>query len=211
VADGDEDSPRLARNLVGLLTELAGAPSEKRKPALPTLMDAKEWQRRTMLGLKVPDSAYVGAFRGEPGLERINVRIGSASGVAASQVAPELAAFETSLHEVLAVLDQQYPTADALDQDGLNAVIDVAGWAHAEWVRIHPFANGTGRTARLWANVVLMRYGIAPVVRLRPRPDDGYEDAGARAMHGDWSPTADCFRALVAQAYELRGPSGKIH
>lgn len=207
----DEDSPRLTRNLVGLLAELAGASSAKKRPALPTLKAAKEWQRRTMLGLKVPDSAYVGAFRGEPGLERVNVRIGSASGVAASQVARELAAFETSLHEVLAVVDQQYPTAEALEEDGLNAVIDVAGWAHAEWVRIHPFANGTGRTARLWANVILMRYGIAPVVRLRPRPDDGYEDAGARAMQGDWALTADCFRALVAQAYGRRGPSSKIH
>src|SRR4051812_48395132 len=115
-----------------LLTELAGASSAKKKPALPTLTDAKEWQRRTMLGLKVPDSAYVGAFRGDPGLERVNVRIGSAPGVAANQVARQLAAFETSLHEVLAVLDQQYPTADALDEDGLNAVIDVAGWTHAE-------------------------------------------------------------------------------
>jgi hypothetical protein len=91
------------------------------------------------------------------------------------------------------------------------SLIDVAGWAHAEWVRIHPFANGNGRTARIWANVILMRYGIEPVVRLRPRPDNGYGDAGAKAMHGDWVPTADCFRALVMQAYQLRGPPGKIH
>ena len=58
---------------------------------------------------------------------------------------------------------------------------DLAGGAHAEWVRIHPFANGNGRTARLWANYLLVRYGLIPVVRLRPRPEGGYGWATVRA------------------------------
>jgi hypothetical protein len=211
VANWDEDSSRLAWNLVELLTELASAASDKTKPPLPTLVDAKAWQRRAMMGLDVPDEAHVGAFRGEPGLEDVNVRIGSALGVMAPRVAAELAEFEARLHEVLSVLDEQYPTHDDLDEDGLKAVIDVAGWAHAQWVRIHPFANGNGRTARIWANVILMRYGIEPVVRLRPRPDGGYGAAGIQAMHGDWEPTAKYVRALVVQAYQLRGPAGKLH
>jgi hypothetical protein len=131
-------------------------------------------------------------------------------GVAADEVRAELAEFEARLHEVLGVLDRDYPTADSLDVDGLRAVTDVAGWAHAEWVRIHPFANGNGRTARLWANVVLLRYGIAPVVRLRPRPEDGYADAAGKATRGDWEPTAEFIRTLVLQAYRLGDP-GKIH
>jgi hypothetical protein len=64
-------------------------------------------------------------------------------------------------------------------------------------VRIHPFANGNGRTARLWANYVLMRYGLPPIVRLRPRPDGGYGVAGAAAMDGDWEPTVAVFRKLL--------------
>ncbi|MFP5232432.1 MAG: Fic family protein [Acidobacteriota bacterium] len=61
---------------------------------------------------------------------------------------------------------------------------------HAEWIRIHPFANGNGRTARLWANLVAMRYGLPPSIRLRPRPNLGYREAPARAMHGDcWMPS----------------------
>jgi hypothetical protein len=51
--------------------------------------------------------------------------------------------------------------------------------------------------ARLWANYVLMRYGLPPVVRLRPRPDGGYGVAGAAAMDGDWEPTAVVFRKLL--------------
>ncbi len=34
-----------------------------------------------------------------------------------------------------------------------------------------------------------MRYGLPPVVRLRPRPDGGYGEAAARAMNGEWEPT----------------------
>lgn len=67
----------------------------------------------------------------------------------------------------------------------------------AEWVRIHPFANGNGRTARLWANFLAMRYGVPPFVRLRPRPGAGYGEAGAKAMQGDWKPTAAVFRRLL--------------
>jgi len=64
-------------------------------------------------------------------------------------------------------------------------------------VRIHPFANGHGRTARLWANCLAMRYGLPPFIRLRPRPNSGYAAAGAKAMQGDWKQTAAVFRKLL--------------
>jgi hypothetical protein len=73
----------------------------------------------------------------------------------------------------------------------------LAGWAHAQWVRIHPLANGNGRTERLWANMILMRYGLPPAVALRPRPGGGYASAGVAAMRGQWQPTVDVFRQLL--------------
>ncbi|MBI2368368.1 MAG: Fic family protein, partial [Deltaproteobacteria bacterium] len=96
-------------------------------------------------------------------------------------MAKQLQEFEQRLQEVVAALDQCCPVGQELDADGLAAIIDVCAWAHSEWVRIHPFANGNGRTARLWANFLLMRYGLPPAIRLRPRPDGGYAAAGARA------------------------------
>ena len=72
--------------------------------------------------------------------------------------------------------------ARKLTPDQLDAVLDLCAWAHAEWVRIHPFANGNGRAARLWANFIAVRYGLPPFVRLRPRPDGGYAEAGMKAM-----------------------------
>jgi hypothetical protein len=152
-----------------------------------------------MAGLDSPSPDYIGRFRGEPGLKRIQVHVGAKKAVLANTVGRELAAFERRLRSVVAVLDARYPTEQQLDADGLAAVIDLSAWAHAEWVRIHPFVNGNGRTARIWANYVFMRYGVPPVVRLRPRPDGGYGAASARAMDGEWKPMAVVFRQMLLE------------
>jgi len=89
------------------------------------------------------------------------------------------------------------PIGDEPNADQLAAILDLCAWVHAEWVRIHPFANGNGRTARLWANSIAIRYGLPPFIRLRPRPNSGYAEAGAKAMRGDWEPTAIVFRGLL--------------
>ena len=201
--DWDDDSPRLHTNLNAVLDTLAAEAPRRRRFSVE---HAREWQRRTMAGLQVPDTSYVGTFRGEPGLEDVEVVIGGAYGAPAADVATELAAFERTLLAVVEQLDARYPNPDDLDTDGLEAVIDLAAWAHAEWVRIHPFANGTGRTARLWANAIFLRYGIEPVIRLRPRPGHGYGMAGAAAMRGDWQLTAAAFRRVLGEYYGTRRP-----
>jgi Fic family protein len=65
---------------------------------------------------------------------------------------------------------------------------------------MHPFANGNGRTTRLWANHIAMRYGLPPFVRLRPRPDGEYAAACAAAMVGRWQATAQFFRQMYREA-----------
>ena len=121
-------------------------------------------------------------------------------------VARALAAFERTMQRAVAALDERYPQEQELDVDGLAAVIDLSAWVHAEWVRMQPFANGNGRTARIWANVILMRYGLPPAVRLRPRPGGGYGLACAAAMDGDWRPTAAVFRTMLEEVLSEHGP-----
>lgn len=60
----DEDSPQLRENLAGVLEEIVRA-SEQRET--PTLEAARRWQTLVMKGLDVPNSRFLGAFRGEPG------------------------------------------------------------------------------------------------------------------------------------------------
>jgi fido (protein-threonine AMPylation protein) len=190
-----EDSTQLRRNLRGVLDEIALAAGRREAPAVAA---ARRWHTRLMRNLAVPDARWVGALRGEPGLERVEVQVGAHSGVPAVRVAGELRRFERRLKKLVREMDRMLPVGQQPDADRLAAVIDLCAWVHAEWVRIHPFANGSGRTARLWANSVAMRYGLPPFIRLRPRPDDGYADAGSRAMQGDWTPTAAVFRRMLA-------------
>lgn len=109
----------------------------------------------------------------------------------------EVASFVRRLGGVSEQLDELYPAADDLDSDGLAAVIELAAWAHSEWVRIHPFRNGNGRTARILANAVLMWYRLPPLLRLRPRPGAPYGQAGAKGMAGDPAPMGRLLRSML--------------
>jgi fido (protein-threonine AMPylation protein) len=194
VPNWDEDSLQLRQNLTQVLEEILSS-AERRE--YPTLATAKRWHFLLMKGLTVPDACFVGKFRGEPGLENVQVRVGAHYGVDAAEAAEVLAHFERKLHALVAELDLMLPAGQEPDADQLAAIVDLCAWVHAEWVRIHPFANGNGRTARLWANCIAMRYGLPPFIRLRPRPNSGYAEAGDKAMQGDWEPTATAFWRLL--------------
>lgn len=196
--DWDEDGERLFDNLK---EAYRAAREEARARRPPDIGQARRWHALTMAGLTVPDAGLAGAFLGEPGLEGYEVSIGVYEGVPASEVADALTAFEARLRRAAAALDGiVLGGAAPADADELNAVIELCAWVHSEWVRIHPFANGNGRTARIWAGYIAMRYGLPPFVRLRPRPDGGYGAACARAMEGEWAPTAAVFRQMYLKA-----------
>lgn len=192
--DWDEESSELHKNIKEVMSVLRDG-ARRREPV--SVDQAKFWQSRIMQDLQVPRPAFVGGFRGESGLEEVGVVIGEACGTPPERVSTELADFERLLKAAVALLDGLVPQGQFPDADGLAAVIDICGWVHAEWIRIHPFVNGNGRTARLWANYIAMRYRLPPFVRLRPRPGgDRYSEAGRRAMQGDWQPTVDLFRRM---------------
>lgn len=190
----DEDSPQLKANLTRILEEIIAAANQRIKPTLET---ARHWQAIAMRNLEVREARFVGAFRGEPGLENVNVQVGANYGVDPADVGEALKQFEAKLQMLVAELDAVLPSGQELNSDEVAAIIDLCAWAHSEWVRIHPFANGNGRTARLWANSLAMRYGLPPFIRLRPRPNASYGQAGAKAMKGDWKPTAVVFHRLL--------------
>jgi hypothetical protein len=196
MADWNSDSPELHDNLTQILRRIRqGA----RRRDSPTIEDARHWQAEIMQGLQVPDPIFVGAFRGEIGLENIQVRIAGRYGVAAPEVAAALVQFEQVLQRVIRHLDEWVALDAEPDADQLAAIVDVCAWAHAEWVRIDPFANGNGRTARLWVNGIAMRYGLPPFLRLRPRPMGAYGVASQRGMAGDRGPTVTLFHELLAR------------
>jgi Fic family protein len=201
--DWDADSAQLEQNLLIALETIRD--NARRRTAL-SLETARQWHAESLRDLAVPDARYVGGFRGEPGLEKVQVHVGRRFGVAARDVASALAAFERTIQPVITRLDALIPADTDPNADQLAAILEVCAWVHAEWIRIHPFANGNGRTARLWVNSIAMRYNLPPFLRLRPRPDAGYGNAGAEAMRGNWQPTIAVFRQLLADFLHSPAP-----
>ena len=192
--DWEEDCPALRENLRAVLRGIRNAALRRE----PLSLDAiRGWHRDTMRGLTVPRKKYVGRFRGEPGLKGIEVEIGKHWGSPSNQVEQEVSDFSDRLTRALARLDTAITSEAELTADQLEAVLQVSAWAHAEWVRIHPFANGNGRTARLLANAIALRYGLPPFVRLRPRPNHGYAHATEASMRSDYRPLTLAFRRML--------------
>jgi Fic family protein len=204
--DWDDDGPTLFDNLREA-QRLAVDDALARRTI--TLDGLKAWHRVIVRGLAIHDAARLGVdpadlageFRGPPKLPGIEAEIGEHFGAPSSQVASECRAFIATLQALIRALDAHLPAdkLDDLDADGLYAVAEAAAWAHGEWVRIHPFANGNGRTARLLGNAILVRYGLRPVFRLRPRPSEPYAIAADLAMEGDHQALADYVIAQLLQ------------
>jgi Fic family protein len=72
--------------------------------------------------------------------------------------------------------------------------IDRAAWVHAEFVRIHPFTDGNGRTSRMIMNYQLMSDGWLPVSIPKKDRLDYYNVLETYAVTGDIEP----FAAFVA-------------
>jgi fido (protein-threonine AMPylation protein) len=97
-------------------------------------------------------------------------------------------------------LDEQLTSGKGLDSAAAEMVLQLMSWTPNEWVRIHPFANGNGRIARIWANWVAMRYGLPPFVRPRPHPaGDAYANAASAAMTGDQASMVTVFRQMLLE------------
>jgi hypothetical protein len=209
VADWDANSPELVRNLQEAGRQ-ASANARARDPLSSEVV--RRWQDAIMQGLVPTDGEPFGRFRGEPGLEEYDVRIGDYLGTPAERVAGELGAFDATLAAVLEDTDHLI-RPDHLDEDltpdSLRAVITLCAWAHGEWVRIHPFPNGNGRTARLLVNCIAQRYGLPAFMRLRSRPGEEYAWVAIQAMEGNWEAAIPFMMRLYDEAI-LAPSSGQI-
>lgn len=188
----DEDDPRDAaviRQNLGLVLEQIAQQAPLRH--LPTVAMAQDWHRRIYRGVRLPVQYYAGQVRDSdsrfPELYGYEVIVGRLPGVESRLVPQQLAAFEASTQRAVGTLDAAIPASSVpADAAQLRGVLTLCAYVHGEWVRIHPFANGNGRTARLWANWCAVRYGLPPFVRLQPRPaGDLYATAAALSMRGE--------------------------
>lgn len=217
-ADDPADAPLIAANAARLAAHLRSTAEQR---SLPSLSLARDWHTTLYSGCQVPCADYVGNFRGDtryPNL--VGYEVGTAEvdafgrnlwmGMYSARVVAELDVLERGFHRRLAALDALVPALMRPTADGLLGQVAVLAAAmHGEWIRIHPFANGNGRTARAWVYYVTARYGVPFPWDIKPRPADPAYARAARSslgqapdFVGDHRPTA----ALLAhRLQELLG------
>ena len=74
--------------------------------------------------------------------------------------------------------------------------IEMAAWVHAEFVRIHPFIDGNGRTSRLIMNYQLMTDGFLPVSILKENRLEYYNSLEEYAVNRNLEPFAELLAKL---------------
>ncbi|MGB9300392.1 MAG: Fic family protein, partial [Anaerolineae bacterium] len=131
---------------------------------LPSAQMVKEWHR-VLFDKLVPHSDYLGNFRDvektSTCLQGYDVRVGGVHGVSHLGVLEALDVFFEQFRSKVKALDQSWGERQGkYSEEDIDRVVELAAWAHGEWVMFHPFANGNGRTARLWANYVFSDTGF---------------------------------------------------
>ena len=78
-------------------------------------------------------------------------------------------------------------------------LIELAAWTHAEFVKIHPFPDGNGRTSRLIMNYQLMASGFPAISIAKENRLDYFTTLEAYAVDGNLAPFADMIAELADQ------------
>lgn len=84
---------------------------------------------------------------------------------------------------------------DLKNKTDLNP-IEFAAWTHAEFVRIHPFIDGNGRTSRLLMNYQLLSNGFLPVSVAKEDRLSYYNALEEYAVKGNLQPFAELVAGL---------------
>ncbi len=77
--------------------------------------------------------------------------------------------------------------------------IELAAWTHAEFVRIHPFRDGNGRTSRLLMNYQLMTNGFPAIDIAKESRLEYFNALEAYAVEDDLTPFSEMIAKLVEQ------------
>jgi hypothetical protein len=213
-----EDDPKtltlIQNNAAHLITELRATAAQR---LLPTCEELCRWHARLYAGCEVPVAGYVGHFRGDPAVpELIDYEVGLGArlkdgnlekmGVWARLVSSEMGAVLAGLNAVFVEMDARLAVGKSPTiSDDILAVISFAALAHGECLRVHPFANGNGRIARLLVAFICLRYGLPMFLHIKPRPEsDDYlrasRDSMGRPPHfvGNHTTTTAVFAHLLA-------------
>jgi fido (protein-threonine AMPylation protein) len=193
---------QIAANISAVGKQIYANASRRASPSVAT---AQDWHRALYAGVPLPVPYYAGEIRDSdrrfPELIDYEVQVGRLRGVPAAQVPTELEVLQIRARSAVVGPDDAIPVgrppATPLE---LRSVLLLAANLHGEWVRIHPFANGNGRIARLWVLWVAARYSLPPFIRLKPRPAGlPYAAAALASMSGQHALMATVLGQMLSE------------
>lgn len=190
---------QILANATAVLREIAARAADRSEPSIAM---AQGWHRRLYEEVDLPVPYYAGEPRDSdpnfPELVGYEVEIGRYQGAPSADVPAALDGFEIGSQRAVVSLDEGIPVGDEpANGPQLHGVLSLCAVLHGEWVRIHPFASGNGRTARLWANWAALRYGLPPFVTMKPRPNNPYGLAAMASMQGNHEATVAAFHEML--------------
>lgn len=217
--DWPDDLPRIQQNAAALIRSIANAAHDW--SVVPGAAEVLDWHTWLYRGCRVPVAGYVGHFRGDPAVNELvgyEVGVGRLQpdglpekvGVYSKDLAVQIPTLIAQIQAGIRHLDSALePGLRPVTSEAIGAVVLLAARVHGEWVRIHPFANGNGRTARVWANFIALRYSLPAFVKVKPRPANStYARAGrasiGRPPHfiGDNGPVSALFARMLGESLD---------
>jgi len=87
------------------------------------------------------------------------------------------------------------------DAEGMHPV-ERAARVHVDFVKIHPFVDGNGRTSRLLMNLELMRSGFPPVVFKKAERLEYYQALESASTMKEYAPFLAMTERLVVESFE---------
>nr|WP_269093308.1 Fic family protein [Aliarcobacter butzleri] len=80
--------------------------------------------------------------------------------------------------------------------------IELASFVHIEFVKIHPFIDGNGRTSRLLMNLELIKAGFPPVVIELEDRLEYYKALDIGHTENDYKPFLELMKKVVEKSFE---------
>lgn len=215
--DSRADLARIKVNAAALIRSIAADAHDW--ATVPDADRARDWHARLYAGCRVPVAGYVGHFRGDPAVtELVGYEIGIGRrrrdglpdklGVYSKDLVEQIPRLITQIQAGIAQLDSALEAGvRPVTNEAVEAVVLLTARVHGEWIRLHPFSNGNGRTARVWANFIALRYSLPAFVAVKPRPEGtAYARAGQSSMGrppdftGEHRAITAVFARMLAQA-----------
>lgn len=207
----EHQDPAFASRLAGVVRIAC----KNARSAVPSTDDVMTWHRVAFEAV-VPVDYYAGnprqidprrpCLEEEVGVLTANGQI--IPGSASKDVLTHFTALFVWVRQQADAIDLRWPTLSATKRTEALALL--VAYAVGEFVKIHPFRNGNGRTSRvLWA-VLLCRYGLRWEHSIRVRPEPPYGDIMRASMTGNHKPIFKAVLHAIAEAPPATQPTPKI-